>query len=104
MTVGLPSKWAIGEKMNEWCERNGLDATCIPDRNDAITIEHYGDELIADVVCIYRDARAAEYPDIVFRYLDGDGRIEVTRRVNADSKPPLNPEWVRLFGEDAAWR
>ena len=104
MATSAPSKWAIGSPMIEWCERNGLDATCIPDRNDAITIEHYGDELIADVAHIYVDKAAADYPDVVFKYMDGDGRIEVTRRVNVDTKPPLNPEWVALFGEDAAWR
>ena len=96
--------------MIEWCERNGLDARRIPDRNDAITISddlaqsHVA--LIADVVYIFGpdDDHVPHYPDAVAKFGDGYDRVEITRRVPVDSEPPLNPEWVALFGKEAAYR
>lgn len=100
-----PSKWATGDPMVEWCERNGLDATRIPDRPDAITTERCMGVIFATVRMLVleddgsRDARRV-CSDAASVSLAAD-HIEATHVVPVDSEPPVNPEWVALFGEGA---
>lgn len=103
------SKWAVGQPMIEWCERNGLDATRIPDRPDAITTERRMGVIFATVrMLVLEDDDSREVrrvcSDAASTSLIND-RIEATHVVPVDSEPPLNPEWERLFGGEfeRAW-
>ena len=98
-----PSKWAVGGPMIEWCERNGLDASRIPDRPDAIVVRddrsvpHVA--LIAEVWHVLCDG---DPPVLNARQWRSSGdEVEYVRVVPVDSEPPLTPEWVALFGPDA---
>lgn len=98
------SKWATGAPMIEWCERNGLDATCIPDRPDAIITERRMGMIFATVRMLVLeddDSREARRvcSDAVSTSM-ADGHIEATHFVAVDSEPPLNPEWAAVFGSD----
>ena len=97
-----PGKWAVGEPMIEWCRRNGLDATRIPDRNDAILVGEQDGQLWATVtyVSLDRDRRGPEVTAAEWQraQLCGGDFITDTWRVPVDSEPPLTPEWRALFG------
>ena len=96
------SKWAIGAPMIEWCERNGLDATRIPDRPDAIVLERRDGELWARVwhVVCEDDLPWSPGPDVLeSRFFDE--QVEYLRAVPVDSPPPLNAEWAALFPDAA---
>ena len=102
--------------MIEWCERNGLDTTRIPDRSDAIVTgapppTHQpcpgacGGARLAAHVWHLADLAAGETvrtePDagVIHSRSSGDGWVEYVRCVPVDSEPPLNPEWAALFDE-----
>ena len=96
-----PSKFAVGEPMIEWCERNGLDAYHIPDRSDAIEITEEPDGLSAVVLYIASDKiKPQDVRDVIEAWGDGDS-THFRFRAPVDSRPPLNPEWVQMFGTGA---
>lgn len=100
--VALPvDKWAIGEPMIEWCERNGLDATRIPATEDAIVTAMYQGQLWAVIKFVITDDELpwTPGPDVIEKWSDGDGFSGYTRSVQVDSEPPKTAQWVALFGD-----
>lgn len=102
-----PSKWAIGEPMFEWCQRNGLDATRIPSGSDAVTVraDVDGFAFVADVwhvLCEDDVPLREKHPDAK-EFRNTGYEAEYLRTVPVDSHPPLNPEWVALFGVPDGW-
>lgn len=101
--MSIPCKWPIGPVMIEWCERNGLDATRIPDRNDAILVDEQDGQLWATVtyISLDRDRLGPEVAAAEWRsaQLRGDDLITDTWRVPVDSEPPVTPEWRALFDD-----
>lgn len=100
--VKAPNKWPVGAPMIEWCERNGLDATRIPDRPDAIVTEAREGQLWARVwhVVSEDDLPWPLGPDVLSAHRRDD-QVEYLRAVPVDSHPPLNPEWAALFPDAA---
>ncbi|MDO5501340.1 MAG: hypothetical protein Q4F67_16850 [Propionibacteriaceae bacterium] len=106
MPTKMSGKWAIGPAMTQWCERNGLDARQVIDREDAIEIIRDPDRpgLEAEVLHMLPHGEAVgdlPYDDITSTRW-GE-YVMFTRRVPVDSYPPLNDEWVALFGKPEGW-
>ena len=104
------SRWAVGEPMIEWCERNGLDATRIPDRPDSITIRKSEHRRVCS-----KESHVQLHAEVWHVLCDGDppvldarqwrssgDEVAYMRVVPVDSEPPLNPERVALFGPERA--
>ena len=107
MATSAPHKYAIGQPMIDWCTRHGLDANRVP--VDRLTVTprrwwmfgHQHDELLVEAWEMYDEGEPVppRTPRETGREWGGaDQLVYVRSTFTTTDPPPLDPEWVALFG------